>query len=92
MDKNNIISAPQVNGFNSLYKKWQENHTGSKTVFLSFMTTPSREREEFIMSLGDRVDHKFSGLVVETTVIPSMSIETEPVDPGLDEPIIITIS
>lgn len=61
MESNNIITAPQVEDAHYIYSFWQQTHTGSKKAFYEFMTTPSAEREEFIISLGNEVDYVFDG-------------------------------
>lgn len=65
MESNNIITAPQVDGVHIFYQVWKQNHTGSQKAFYEFMTTPSAEREEFINSLGEKVEHTFKGGVAE---------------------------
>ncbi|MCM1450681.1 MAG: hypothetical protein NC102_00260 [Clostridium sp.] len=47
MERNDILAAPQVEGFQALKKIWGAEHTGD---FFEFMATPSVERDVFIDS------------------------------------------
>lgn len=87
MESNNIISAPQITDFAGLYKDWTVNHTGSQRDFLLFMTTPSPEREEFLASLGDRVEIHNTGSVAEMVIAKAL---VKPLQPGTDAPVVIT--
>lgn len=68
MDKNNIITAPQISHFSYFYEKWKINHTGSQSEFYRFMTSPSVDRDEFIRSLDSEISHVFAGSVAEVTL------------------------
>jgi hypothetical protein len=68
MDKNNITTAPQVDGFTYFFEKWKRDHVGSEKAFYSFMTTPGTERDEFMNSLGPEVSLDFRSAVAEVTL------------------------
>lgn len=87
MESNNIISAPQILDFAGLYKGWSANHTGSQRDFLLFMTTPSREREEFLLQLGDRVQTRNTGNIAEIVITKDLP---ETLDPAIKDPTVIT--
>lgn len=50
MENNDIITAPQVDGFISFYAAWQKIYSKSLKDFYEFMTTPSPDRSEFMNS------------------------------------------
>ena len=52
MKQNNVITAPQLKDVDSAYKSWRESHSGSLHDFYTFMTTPSPDRDSFVLSLG----------------------------------------
>lgn len=90
MESNNIISAPQILDFTGLYKDWSANHTGSQRDFLQFMTTPSREREEFLLQLGDRVQTRNTGNIAEIVITQA---PLKPLEPGIiEDPTVIPIA
>lgn len=66
METNNVITAPQLDGVEKVYKKWKENHTGSLKTFYTFITTPSPQRDDFINSLEPVT--VFNGAVASVTV------------------------
>lgn len=66
MESNNIITAPQVDGVEELFPKWKQNHIGTVNTFYEFMTTPSAEREEFIISVT--AECKFANGVAEVVL------------------------
>ena len=66
MDNNNILAAPQIADVDTFYKEWRRNHVGSRKVFYNFMTTPTPERDRFLVEQGAVTE--FSGAVVTTTL------------------------
>ena len=68
MESNNIIAAPGVADAAGLYDIWRVDHTGSLSTFYEFMTTPTPEREEFLLSVKSRISRRFNGNVVETVI------------------------
>lgn len=66
MNRNDIISAPQVADCNTIYRKWHETHMGSMGDFYRFMTTPSAGRDSFVAVTG--IDNRFKGSVLIATL------------------------
>lgn len=69
MDSNNLISAPQINGVDRVFKIWEESLYGSmgdRDGFYRFMTVPSSERSEFIDLL--QLNLKFDNSVLLSTI------------------------
>lgn len=66
MESNNILAAPQIADVDAFYTEWRRNHVGSKKAFYEFMTTPSPERDRFLVEM-DAVT-EFAGAVVTTTL------------------------
>lgn len=64
MKSNNFITAPQVYDTDACFEEWKKNHTGSYNAFFKFMTTPSLERNAFLVSLGKNVVSEFVGSAV----------------------------
>lgn len=56
MDKNDIVSAPQLGNVDKYYEIWKRNHFGSLSSFIEFITTPAPERDSFINSLNPHVE------------------------------------
>ena len=66
MESNNILAAPQIADVAAYYQEWRRNHVGSRKVFYEFMTTPTPERDRFLVEKGAITE--FSGAVVTTTL------------------------
>lgn len=66
MESNNIITAPEVDGVQAVYKVWSRYFLGTIEKFYEFMTTPSPERQEFMNFCGVRT--LFKGAVAETVL------------------------
>lgn len=70
MDRNCIITAPQVASAQTFFEIWKTDHVGSLEDFYMFMTTPSPERDSFMDSLPEEcVAISFSGSVAQITLI-----------------------
>lgn len=66
MESNNILAAPQIANVAAFYQEWRRNHVGGLKVFYEFMTTPTPERDRFLVDMGAVTE--FSGAVVTTTL------------------------
>lgn len=66
MESNNILATPQIADVDAFYTEWRRNHVGSKKVFYAFMTTPSPERDRFLVEMGAVTE--FAGAIVTTTL------------------------
>lgn len=66
MESNNILAAPQIADVDAFYTEWRRNYIGGKKVFYEFMTTPSPERDRFMVEMGAITE--FAGAIVTTTL------------------------
>lgn len=66
MNKENTVSAIQIADIDKYYNIWKENHTGSRSEFLSFMLTISPQREHFISQMN--TETHFYGSVLTVTL------------------------
>ena len=62
MNTNNIISTPCLPDAEAAYSRWEQSHAGSRSDFFRFITTPSVERDVFLLSLSEEL--KFEAPVV----------------------------
>ncbi len=51
MKRNQINTAPYLPDFNGVFEKWQSTHRGDRQDFYEFITRPSAERDEFLITL-----------------------------------------
>jgi len=65
METNNIVAAPQMAEVDTFYEIWKRSHTGSRTTFFKFLTTPSADRDEFLNSFS--AETSFTGAIAATT-------------------------
>lgn len=58
MEKNNIVTAPQLvsTSTDRALEKWQETHLGGRKEFFEFLTTPGAERDLFVETFGAKVE------------------------------------
>lgn len=69
MERNNLISAPQLNDVASVFAKWEGSLFGSKgdwDGFYRFMTEPSLARSQFLASMSPQL--RFEGNVLLSTI------------------------
>lgn len=66
MESNNILAAPQIANAAAFYTEWRRNNVGSLNAFYEFMTTPTPERDRFLIEMGAVTE--FAGAVVTTTL------------------------
>lgn len=52
MKKNNIIAAPSGPSTTAHYALWHTDHHGSLDDFITFMMTPSVDRDRFVSKLS----------------------------------------
>lgn len=49
--QNNVLLAYTSVQVAEIYKQWKDHYTGNMSDFYTFMTSPSIERERFVISL-----------------------------------------
>lgn len=49
--QNNVLLAYTSVQVAEIYKRWKDHYTGNMSDFYRFMTSPSIERERFVISL-----------------------------------------
>lgn len=52
MERNSIVTAPELTDADRAYQIWCRTHAGSGSVFYKFLTTPSAERDAFLSQLN----------------------------------------
>lgn len=65
MESNNTVASPQLEDIRETFRIWREENIGSFDDFYTFMTTPSPERETFVMKIGMHIDTE-DGVATQT--------------------------
>ena len=69
MNNQNNLVAPQIDDIDEVYSLWKNSTGGSRAQFYDFMTTPSVERNRFLMKLD--VKNEFvNNCLIQTFSIP----------------------
>lgn len=64
MERNDIVTAPQIVDVDNLYGIWKQSHTGSRASFFNFLTTPGVERDDFLGKFNTEIS--FNGAIAAT--------------------------
>ncbi|MBD5237504.1 MAG: hypothetical protein HDS62_08260 [Bacteroidales bacterium] len=62
MKASNPITAPQIKEAAPLYRLWKGEQAKDENDFYEFITTPSRERDEFVAGL--KSEYSLDGCVI----------------------------